>query len=54
MQLKHTSNYVDRRREEYPSIGDQLDILYHQGYDAWKAAIAEIKAKYPKPVDGQH
>ena len=49
MQLKHTSNYADRRRMEYPSIEDQLDILYHRGYDAWKAAIAEIKSRHPKP-----
>jgi hypothetical protein len=54
MQLKHTSNYADRRRQEYPAIEEQLDVLYHDGYDAWKVAIAEIKARYPKPVDGQH
>lgn len=41
--------YVDKRATEYPSIVDQLDIIYHRGIDAWKAEIATIKAKYPKP-----
>lgn len=40
--------YKYRRAEEYPSIVDQLDILYHQGYDGWKASIDAIKSKYPK------
>ena len=38
------------RANEYPSIQDQLDILYHGGYDAWKAVIQAIKDKYPKPL----
>jgi len=40
--------YKDKRRAEYPSIPDQLDTLYHGGYDAWKATIQAVKAKYPK------
>ncbi len=40
--------YKDERRAEYPSIPDQLDTLYHGGYDAWKATIQAVKAKYPK------
>ncbi len=40
--------YADRRLREYPSIADQLDTLYHGGYDAWKAAIDAVKNKYPK------
>lgn len=40
--------YQKQRKDEYPSIVDQLDILYHTGYDGWKAAIDIIKAKYPK------
>ena len=32
----------------YPSIGDQLDDIYHNGIDAWKATIKAIKDKYPK------
>jgi hypothetical protein len=40
--------YADKRRAEYPSIPDQLDTLYHGGYDAWKATIQAVKDKYPK------
>ena len=43
-----TSTYADRRRAEYPSIADQLDTLYHGGFDAWKATIQAVKEKYPK------
>jgi hypothetical protein len=41
--------YADKRRMEYPLIPDQLDMLYHGGYDAWKASIDAVKTKYPKP-----
>lgn len=40
--------YKQQRASEYPSIVDQLDLLYHGGYDAWKAAIDVVKTKYPK------
>ncbi len=40
--------YADKRRNEYPSFADQFDLLYHGGYDAWKAAIQTVKDKYPK------
>ena len=33
---------------EYPSVVDQLDDLYHNGIDGWKASIKSIKDKYPK------
>ena len=33
----------------YPSIGDQLDDIYHNGIDGWKATIKATKDKYPKP-----
>ena len=39
-------------KHAYPSIEDQLDFLYHQGYDGWKAKILEIKNQYPKPTVG--
>ena len=32
----------------YPSIGDQLDDIYHNGIDAWKATIKAIKDANPK------
>ena len=43
------NEYQRKRAIEYPSFADQFDLLYHGGYDAWKAAIDEVKNKYPKP-----
>ena len=41
--------YARKRAAEYPSIADQLDDIYHNGIDAWKATIKTTKDKYPKP-----
>lgn len=41
--------YQRLRKKEYPSIEDQLDLLYHYGYDGWKSQIDIVKTKYPKP-----
>lgn len=41
-------SYIEKRTAEYPSIVDQLDELYHNGIDGWKAKIKEVKDKYPK------
>jgi hypothetical protein len=40
--------YATKRQTEYPPIAEQLDTLYHGGYDAWKEEIQAIKNKYPK------
>ena len=40
--------YARSRAAEYPSIADQLDDIYHNGIDAWKATIKTTKDKYPK------
>ena len=40
--------YQRDRAEAYPSMADQLDDIYHNGVDAWKATIKTIKDKYPK------
>ena len=40
--------YQRKREKEYPSIPDQLDDLYHNGIDGWKATIKVTKDKYPK------
>ena len=40
--------YQRDRAAEYPSVVDQLDLIYHSGVDAWKAKIKETKDKYPK------
>ena len=41
--------YKEQRAQAYPSIADQLDKIYHEGIDAWKAQIAAVKQEYPKP-----
>ena len=41
-------SYKSKRRAEYPSLVDQLDDIYHNGIDGWKATIKVIKDKYPK------
>ena len=43
------NSYKSKRKAEYPSVVDQLDLIYHSGIDAWKAKIKETKDKYPKP-----
>ncbi len=43
------NSYKSKRRAEYPSVVDQLDDIYHNGIDAWKATIKATKDKYPKP-----
>lgn len=42
--------YKKDRQAEYPSIGDQLDALFHAGVfpEDMAAAIQAIKDKYPK------
>ncbi len=40
--------YKAQRAAAYPSFADQFDLLYHGGYDAWKAAIEAVKQEYPK------
>ena len=42
-------DYARKRAAEYPSVVDQLDDIYHNGIDAWKATIKATKDKYPKP-----
>jgi len=41
--------YKKDRANEYPSVVDQLDDIYHNGIDGWKATIKATKDKYPKP-----
>jgi hypothetical protein len=43
--------YKNQRVEEYPSIGDQLDALFHAGVypEEMATKIQAVKEKYPKP-----
>jgi len=50
LQTEYDNNAYQRNRAaEYPSIPDQLDEIYHNGIDSWKAVIKTTKDKYPKP-----
>ena len=49
--------YINQRRNAYPAIGDQLDMLWHsidqnpelkQKYFNFYEAIKQVKVKYPK------
>ena len=42
------AKYQRDRAVAYPSMADQLDDIYHNGVDAWKATIKTVKDKYPK------
>ena len=44
----NAQDYARKRAKEYPSMADQLDDIYHNGIDAWKATIKVTKDKYPK------
>ena len=39
---------LNNRANDYPSIEDQLDKIYHSGIDEWKKVIKATKDKYPK------
>jgi len=42
-------DYARNRKEEYPPMADQLDYMYHNGFEKWKTdMIGPIKDKYPK------
>jgi hypothetical protein len=43
--------YVEKRAAAYASIGDQLDMQYHDavnGTTTWRTHIAAVKAAHPK------
>ena len=40
--------YIQKRLDEYPAWGAQLDKIYHNGIDAWKADIKKQKEKIDK------
>lgn len=46
--------YSEKRAAEYPSLPEQMDLIYWDkvnGTTVWQDTIAEIKAKYPKPEE---
>jgi hypothetical protein len=47
-EIEPLDTVINNRLKEYPKISEQLDEMYHNGFDAWKAKIKAIKDKYPK------
>ena len=43
-----STQYQRDRATDYPAIADQLDDIFHNGIDGWKATIQLTKDKYPK------
>lgn len=47
------TEYQKKRKAEYPSIEDQLDMLYEDmenGTTNWQDAIRVVKQRHPKPA----
>jgi hypothetical protein len=44
-----SKEYQRKRAAEYPLIADQLDDIFHNGLDGWKASVQSVKDRYPKP-----
>ena len=53
LQTEYNNNKYQRdRAEAYPSIQEQLDMMYHDqvnGTTTWKDKMAEVKTANPKP-----
>jgi len=56
--LRETKQARQNRKDEYPEIGEQLDLLYHAidadsdlktKFSSFYDTIKSIKGKYPKP-----
>ena len=54
--LQESIGYIKKRRQEYPTVTDQLDMLFRameageiQKATEWFDAIQTIKDRYPKP-----
>ncbi len=47
MKHKINQNYVEARKKAYPSITEQLDMLYHDP-EKWRETIKAIKDSIPK------
>lgn len=46
--------YQEYRQTAYPSIQEQLDMMYHDqmnGTTTWKDAITQVKTDNPKPTE---
>jgi hypothetical protein len=47
-ELQALEDVYENRRKKYGTVVSQLDEIYHNGLDSWKARIANIKLNNPK------
>ena len=47
-ELNESIQYKMNRKNAYPDMADQLDKMYHDGFDAWKEDIKAVKDAHPK------
>tara|TARA_Y100000385_G_C13031476_1_gene610948 strand:+ start:760 stop:1425 length:666 start_codon:yes stop_codon:yes gene_type:complete len=47
---EEVESYKEVRAKAYPVMSEQLDKIFHDGVDAWKADIQAIKDAHPKAV----
>ncbi len=48
MKINIKKGYSAARAADYPSIEEQLDMIFHEGVEAWKARIQATKDRFPK------
>lgn len=46
---RELARILDVRIKEYGDIGAQLDMIFHEGLDAWRAHVQKVKDNNPKP-----
>ena len=49
--LRANLAYKQQRSADYPPLSEQLDEIFHNGLDGWKATIQAVKDKNPKPLE---
>ncbi|HYI27565.1 MAG TPA: hypothetical protein VD863_06905 [Bradyrhizobium sp.] len=52
--LRPKPTWREKRREAYPDVATQLDMLWHdqvEGTTTWRDAIRAVKEQFPKPAD---
>ena len=55
MQSEYDNDYARKRKAEYPSIGDQLDMMYKDTKNSTTThadAVEAVKTKWPKDNSG--
>lgn len=45
--------WIELRKKEYGTPEEQVEFITENGLDAWQTKVAEIKAKYPNPTQGE-